>query len=275
MVSVFQYMNYRTFLKDYYEIRKKQRVGFTYAKFSKQAGIKSPNYLKLVMDGEKNLTPENIIRFSRAIELKDEENDYFEALVHFNQARSSMEKDFHQSRLKRIQGRDQESKTLEEFEFDAISSWLHHTLMVMTNVKRFREDPSWISRHLFGTASETEVREVLDQLLRIKFLERTGDGALRQTFRQVKTKPEMQRMSGKIFYEGLLKQAIQSLRTSDSAAREMSTYIVGLSPEKLPELKRRVREFMKDLNAWALESPGPAQVYALCFAGFPLTQSTE
>lgn len=275
MISVFQYMNYRSFLKDFYEEKKREKSGFTYAKFSGLAGIKSPNYLKLVMDGEKNLTPENIIRFSRAIELKEEETDYFEALVHFNQAKNSMEKEFHQSRMKRIQGRDPESKTLEEYEFEAISSWLHHALMVMTNLKRFRDDPSWISQHLYDLASETEVRNILDQLEKVKFIERKPDGKLQQTFRQVKTKPDLQRLSGKIFYEGLFKRAIQSMSTASPEERELCTYFVGLSPAKVPELRKRVREFMKDLNSWAMETSKPTQVYSFCFSGFPLTRSTE
>lgn len=275
MVSVFEYMNYRSFLKDFYEERKREKKGFTYARFSSIAGIKSPNYLKLVMDGDKNLTPENIIRFSRAIDLRDQETDYFEALVHFNQAKNSMEKEFHQSRMKRVQGRDATAKTLEEYEFEAISSWLHHALMVMTNLKRFRDDPSWIAQHLYGIVSETEVRAVLDQLLKVKLIERNEEGRLRQTFRQMKTKPDLRRLSGKLFYEGLWKRAIQSLNVSAPEERELATYLVGLSPEQLPELRKRVREFMKDLNAWALESARPTQVYSLCFSGFPLTRSTE
>jgi uncharacterized protein (TIGR02147 family) len=275
MVSVFQYMNYRSFLRDYYNEKKREKSGFTYAKFSSLAGIRSPNYLKLVMDGEKNLTSENIIRFSKAIDLKEAENDYFEALVHFNQAKNAMEKEFHQSRLKRIHGRDSGSRTIEEYEFDAISSWLHHALMVMTNVKRFREDPSWIAQHLYGLACETEVRSVIDRLIQVQFIKREADGSLRQTFRQVKTKPDLQRVAGKLFYEGLLKRAIQALNVGTPGEREFCTYIVGIAPEKIPELKKKVREFMKDLNAWALESAKPSQVHALCFAGFPLTCSTE
>ena len=275
MSNVFEYVNYRTFLKDFYEEQKAAKTGFTYAKFSQKAGIRSPNYLKLVLDGRKNLTPQNLIRFAKAVGLTEMESDYFEALVHFNQATKSMEKDFYQDRMNRFRQRGESTsqKTLEEYEFDSMSSWIHHAIMVMTNLSYFREDPSWIRQKLFQLISEREADDILKQLQATKFVHRNESGRLVQTFRQVKTKPEMQRLSAKMLYEGLFRRAMQSLTLSPSQEREFCASLVGISPSQVPELKRRVREFIRDLEDWALENPKPGAVYSLCFAGFPLTTS--
>ena len=53
--EVFDYLDYRAFLRDHY-LDKKQRQGLSFRGFSKRAGLKSPNYLKLVIDGQRNLT---------------------------------------------------------------------------------------------------------------------------------------------------------------------------------------------------------------------------
>jgi uncharacterized protein (TIGR02147 family) len=64
MLSVYSYNNYREYLKDFYVKKKQDKVGFTYVRFSANASLGSPNYFKLVADGEKNLTSANIIKFT-------------------------------------------------------------------------------------------------------------------------------------------------------------------------------------------------------------------
>ena len=277
MLSVFDYQHYREYLKDYYLGQKKQGTGFTYARFSALAGLKSPNYLKLVMDAQKNLTPENIVRFAKALKLTEHESDYFEALVHFNQGKKSMEREYYQERMKRVKkrflGGGAQERSLEEYEFEAISNWIHHAILILTGVKGFRESPKWIRERLFNLVSEPEISSILERLVELKFLARNDEGRLVQTHRQFKTKPELRRLSARLFYEGLMTRAANALKLTEPDDRERGVYFVGLSPKQIPELKKRVREFLKTLNEWALENQAPHQVYALSFMGFPLSSA--
>ena len=50
---MFRYLDYRTFLADFYAAKKKR--GFSFRAFSRAAGLGAPNYLKLVISGERNL----------------------------------------------------------------------------------------------------------------------------------------------------------------------------------------------------------------------------
>lgn len=276
MISVFHYQHYREFLRDFYNDEKRRRTGLTYARFSSAAGLRSPNYFKLVMDGQKNLTSSNIVKFSHALRLKEHETDYFEALVQFNQAKESMEREFYQQRMARLQKRGSSpERSLEEFEFESMSNWIYLAVMVMTHLRGFRESPAWIREKLSNLVSESEISVVLERLLQLKLLSRTAEGRLEQTYRQVRTRPDMRRLGVRLFYEGLLARAIQSFKFSEPVDREFSAYVVGLSPSQMPELRKRVREFMKSLNEWALENPKPHQIYAFTFAGFPLTASDK
>jgi uncharacterized protein (TIGR02147 family) len=99
MPSVFEYDNYRQFLNDYYSARKKLDSSYSYARFAKDAGIASPNYLKLVMDGERSLSTDQIHRFARAISLYGLELDFFETLVHLNQSDSPESQYYYSKRL--------------------------------------------------------------------------------------------------------------------------------------------------------------------------------
>lgn len=102
MKNIYQYRNYREFLKDYYVDKKGSEQGFTYAKFAVKAKLKSPNYLKLIIDNKRNLTVSNIHAFAKCINIEGRELDFFEALVLENQAETKIEKSYYYRRIKHL-----------------------------------------------------------------------------------------------------------------------------------------------------------------------------
>jgi uncharacterized protein (TIGR02147 family) len=99
MQSVYTYQNYRKYLEDFYLQQKQKNPLYSYKSFSESAGIGSPNYLALVMKGSRNLTTANIQQFARALRLRPDEINYFEALVLYNQSKAQEEQTFYKKRL--------------------------------------------------------------------------------------------------------------------------------------------------------------------------------
>jgi uncharacterized protein (TIGR02147 family) len=279
MINIYSYNNYREYLKDFYSFKKEQRSGFTYARFSVDAGLGSPNYFKLIADGDKNLTSANIIKFTSALELSEIESDYFEALVNFNQAKDALEKEYYQKRIERIKNsmsnEAMNQKKLEEFEFESISNWTYHAVMILTNLSDFRESPKWISKKLYGLVSEEEAANIISRLMTLGLLKYDDNGRLTQSFKQLKTSPELKKIGARIFYEGMFKRVIESFSLNSAAERELGAYMVGISEDQLPEIRRRVREFLSELNNFAMENPAPDRVYSFMFAGIPLSSSED
>lgn len=275
MINVFEYQQYREYLRDFYLDQKLRKTGLTYARFSEAAGVRSPNYLKVVIDRQKNLTPENIIRFARALGLKEHESDYFEALVHFNQSKTPMQREYFEERLQRVRKRFRHLSTkerlLDEYEFETISDWKYHALMVLTNIRGFEERLPWIRERFFNLVSEQEIAAMLQRLLALGLVMRDEKGRLKQTHKQVNTRSEIAKSAIRPFFEGMLARASQSWRLTEPEEREFKTFMVTMSPSQIPELKRKIQKFMKELNEWALENTKPHQVYSLTFGAFPLT----
>jgi uncharacterized protein (TIGR02147 family) len=278
-VNIYTYSNYREYLKDFYSLKKQEKDGFTYARFSEAAKLGSPNYFKLIADGEKNLTSANIIKFTAALKLSDLESDYFEALVNFNQAKDFMEKEYYQKRLERIKGMTSgnfsSQRNLEEAEFESISNWTYHAVMILTNLADFRESPKWIAAKLYGLVTEDEAASILDRLMTLGLLKYDENGKIVQSFQQLKTNPELKKIGARLFYEGMFKRAIESFRLNRPEERELGAYMVGISEDQLPEIRRRVREFLAEINTLALENPKPERVYSFMFAGIPLSSNEE
>lgn len=110
--NLFKYTEYRLYLKEFYYYQKKVDFTYTYEKFSRKAQIKSPNFLKLIIDHKKNLTPKTLLQFAIALKLDELETNYFEALVLENQAESSLEKRHFGKRLKSLKPAKIERRTI-------------------------------------------------------------------------------------------------------------------------------------------------------------------
>lgn len=110
-VDIYAFMDYRLYLKKVYDYLKNHKTHFSYRYFAKLAGFGGQSYLRMVMDGERGLTPESITKFIRVFKLNQKESAYFESLVFYNQARSEEERDRYHAQLMslRLNKRDKES----------------------------------------------------------------------------------------------------------------------------------------------------------------------
>src|SRR5262245_51414124 len=98
---IFDYLDYRLYLKALLGFKKAENLSFSYRAFSRLAVLKSSNFLKLVIDGKRNLTLQTIHRFAKAFGMSKADADFFENLVLFNQAQSVEEKNRFYERIAR------------------------------------------------------------------------------------------------------------------------------------------------------------------------------
>ena len=90
---MFEYVCARTYLAAHFERVKEQNPAFSYRAFSRLAKLKSPNYLKLVVDGKRNLSPAMASRFAKACGLQGDQASYFGSLVRFTQAETARDRE--------------------------------------------------------------------------------------------------------------------------------------------------------------------------------------
>src|ERR1043166_5840097 len=91
-VRVYDFLDYRAYLRAHYEAAKRTQRSFSFRSFAKLAGLRSPNFLKLVIEGDRNLGADSVPRFCVALGLEGPEAEFFADLVAFNQASSLAEK---------------------------------------------------------------------------------------------------------------------------------------------------------------------------------------
>ena len=91
MKPIVEYSDFRQYMLDYYEERKRRSV-FSWREFSKIAGFTSSSYMKVVCDGKSKLSRIGVERTGAAMGLVGFEMDYFRAMVEFGQAATEEKK---------------------------------------------------------------------------------------------------------------------------------------------------------------------------------------
>ena len=273
-IDVFAYLDYRLFLRDCYTDLKTRQTGFSYRWFSRQAGMSSPNFLKLVIEGQRNLTSKSAEKFAIALGLNSNETSFFRDLVGFNQADTAAEKNRHFDRIGGYR-RHRAVRAVERDQFEYLSRWWYPAIRELVACSSFREDDEWIAKSLVPAITAAQARQALEVLLKLGFLERAEDGSLRQGEPLLSTGPEVRSLAVGNFHRQMMERASESIELVDREMRDISGVTVALSAEAFDMFKQKIVALRQELLELSAAETNPTRVVQVNFQAFPLAMTEE
>ena len=269
-VDVFRYRDYREFLSAFYAQGK--AAGLSYRSFARSAGLGAPNYLKLVIEGKRNLSAQMAERFARACRLNQEATEYFKLLVAFSHAADDVERNELHERLSRF-ARFRSAQPLELAQKDYHSSWYIPAIRELVTCPGFVEEPGWIAAHLEPNISERDAAHALDEVQRLGLLERDDNGRLVQAARALTTGQQASGLHLRNYHAELMQRAVHAMHHLPAEERYISALTLSASAATYAEVRRRVLAFRQELIALCDADPDPARVVQLNLQLFPLSRS--
>lgn len=269
--SIYDYSDYRVYLRDFYLALKSRRAGYSYRAFSRAAGFTSPNFLKLVIDGARNLTADSLERFATALELSRAERDYFRELVRFNQADTPEEKQAHAERLAKSRPA-RRVHPLREAQLLYYTHWYYVAIRELAARADFSSDPAWVAEQLNPRVTAAQAARALSDLEKLGLLVRDDQGRLAQTTTIVATDDEVASEMVGSFHREMLRLASESIERFRGKDREVSSVTVGLSPSSAHQIKEAIQRFRGELLQIAAADTSPSRVFQLNFQLFPLSE---
>jgi len=273
LANVFSYHDYRTYLQDFYVEQKRLKRGFTVRQFSKKAGVKSPNYLTLVMHGDRNLSQGIATKFVAALGLNKIESRYFHTLVEIQHEKDDSQKIVLEDQLNQIKysGRRQVLKNcVEEF----LGDWIHAAIREMAVLKDFRADPHWIKKRLKEEVDVERIQSALNFLLETGFLRRQDDRYMLAD-PVLGTTDEVSSSAIRSHHRQLIDLARKSIDRDAMEDREMGAVTLSLPKQQLTQLKGELKQFRKMINekyGSQSELPLNSEIVQLNFQLFKLTE---
>jgi uncharacterized protein (TIGR02147 family) len=228
--ELFDYTDYRAFLRDYFAHQKQTNPVFSHQFFARKARIRSSGFMLHVMKGERNLTKAVLLKVAKALDLTPHQTEYFDALVSFNQAAGIDEKNFFFARMAEKR-RAVRAGTVEENQYELYSRWYHTVLRELITLVPDNTDAAKLSRLLVPAITPAEVRRSLRLLGALGLIEEHEDGTYRQTDPFIRGGGALRRIALVNFQRAMLEIAAQARNNFPEREIDMSTVTVTMSEE--------------------------------------------
>jgi uncharacterized protein (TIGR02147 family) len=270
-VDVFAFRDYRAFLRAFSDRQRGEKQGFSPAEFAKRVDLRSANYLKLVMDGQRNLTPDLAHRFAEACGLRDDSLAYFCALVAFNQAKTARERTLHYETLRSFR-RFRAAHRLDAAQSAYHSQWYIPAIYELCACQDFAEQPRAIAKRLLPPISPKQAEEALDVLMQLGLLVRAPGGRLRPAENIVETPEGPLGHHVVEYHRTMMQRAAEALDHVPREEREIASLTIAVSQERMRELKAELEKFRHALAERYQADPRAERVVQVNFQLFPLTK---
>jgi uncharacterized protein (TIGR02147 family) len=272
-MKLFNYLDYRQYLKDRYTEEKAKKGHFSHRYFARIAGLSSVGFLKMVMDGKRNLSPSTIHQFAKALKFNKKETAYFEALVLFNQAKEDRERDLYFERLTSLKP-PARLTGIEKDQYEYYTQKHFVVIREMVALPHFQDDPEWIAKRLSQTLKTKEVEHAIEVLLRLGLLKRNKAGKLVHSDTSLTTPAEVQSTEVYHFHQSMLNEAKDAMLKVKPELRDITALTIPIPLETLKEIKDKIREFREQMiDVINKGSDNYHDVYQLNIQLFPVTAS--
>lgn len=273
-LNIFSYLDYRTFLKDWYRGKKVAQPEFSFRLFSRVAGFRSPNFYKLVMDGARNLTEVSVRPFLRGLGLRGDQQAYFRTLVFFNQARTHEQKDHYYQQL--LKYREFTTiRPLHKEMYDYCKTWYHPIVREMISSPAFDGTPAWIAKRLQPRITEQQAAVSLELLQVLGMITRAGDGTWSATDQVVSTGHETSDVIFNNYHQELLRQVLQKMLKVPQDERDISALTLGIVKSQFPVIKKKIQSFREDLLKLVQHEGATEEVVIVTMQLLPMTEDPK
>lgn len=282
MEPIFAYTDYRRYLADFFEERKRMNKHFSLRMLAERSGFKARDFLMRVMRGDRNLSLEGANKLSDFFRFSGKQADYFRTLVRFNQARTTSEKELCFHLLSEIQKYGAHQK-LRQDQFEYLSAWYHsalRSLLPVLSLKTGIPDPAspgtedWekVGKLLDPAITAKQARDSVDLLLRLGLLQKDAKGKYAVAEEALSTGDEVATLGVAGFHRATMDLAKRSIDRHPPTARDISGITMSISQEGFLRIKSEIRAFRKKIQSIASGDVGEDMVYQLNLHLIPLTR---
>lgn len=274
MNPIFSYIDYRLFLRDYYEEQKKTSRFFSYRYFAQKADINSPNFLKQVIESKRNLTPLTINKFIPALKFNEKEAQFFRHLVLFNQAKTAQEKQEHYVVMLSMMQTVKEQR-LNALQHEYYNHWFVPVIRELACLVDFKGDYKKLAEALVPAISVSEARFAVGLLKKLCMIEQLPNGTYKQTAAAIISDSSVARMAVRSFNREMLKKAELSLDNTPVEERQIFGVTIGISDACYDVLVAEMVAFRDRIVSIVNSDINSNSVYQMHLQLFPLSKHLE
>ena len=267
MAPVTEYEDYRIYMQDYYNERKRT-TSFSWREFTRASGFTSPTYLKLVCEGKTRLSPQGAEKVGLAMGLAGFEFEYFKTMVSYCHAKTDQERKNAYESMLRLASKNK-VKIIDGDAFKYFQSWINPVVRELAPVMP-GATPGEIAKRFCQVVSAGEVRNSLEFMVRAGLLKKNVD-AYEQVDKHLKGVTSAVSVALRYMHREMAHFAEEAIIRYAPSERNFTGLTMGISAEDYEKILQELDVCRKRIAQIALNSRGTERVYRLNLQLFPLT----
>lgn len=272
-MNIFDYTDYRKYLRDFYENRKATDRSFTVRYIAENVGFKSASFFCQLMNGRSNMSPGLVNKFSGFLGLNKKEFGFFTTLVSYNQAKNHQQKKKLFEKL--ISFKQSKIRTIDANLYKFYDKWYYNAIRELLFFYPFSGDFRELSKILNPSISPAEARKSVALLEEWGLIKKEASGRyVRSDNRSITTGMQAHSFYINNFQHAVLDLAKGALDLFPREERSLSTLTMSLSSEGYHKMESEIHLFRRRMLTIAEEDTRENRVYQMSIQLFPMTNAT-
>jgi uncharacterized protein (TIGR02147 family) len=275
MANLFDYIDFRAYLKNYYQEKRKRNPSFSYAVFARLSGLKNKGFLYQAVNGDKKLSHSHCFKLSKALGHTKEEAAYFEKIVDFALAKNNEDRDFFfKKALEYKKGTAFPAQMLRRDQYEFLSQWYHSAVRAIIALQPFKDDYSRLAKMLTPCITAAQAQKSVKLLERLGLIVKGTGGFYQITGKKVKASDEISQTAKNRFHLEHHELAKKSIMEHPPEAHSVSSMTLGISKRTYDQILKETWEFKERILDIASNDKKADRVYQYQLVLFPLTHQT-
>jgi len=271
MKPVLYYTDYRAYLRDWREERRRLKLPATNRWIAGRMGINSSSWFTDVKNGKKGLSKVTANQLSKVLKHNEREARYFEALVFFNQARTNEERGYYYAEMLALQ-KGAKVQVLEQEQFEFYSTWYHSVIRSLLGMHPDKQSPKEIAGMVYPPITLSQARKSIDLLAHLGLIQQNNEGVYEPASGAISTGRHTKNLAVEKFQLECMRLAQEALNRFPPENRDISTLTIGISQPTIRKVKDILSEARKKIMDVANNDPLADSVYQVNVQVFPMSK---
>jgi uncharacterized protein (TIGR02147 family) len=270
VISLFDYSDFRIFLKDWLQEKKAQGDHLTYEAFGEAVGFTSKGFLTQILQGKTKVPSRMVELIANVLGLRKIEREYFSLLVQFNQAKTAAQRaKFHKVILDEFRF---ETKPLALEKFEYYQKWYYSAVRSLLGYYPFRGDLLGLAKQLDPPITLAQAKRAIKLLEVLGLIIKKEDGYYHLTDRVITSGESFVSHAVIQFQREVMDLAKDALENFPKNKRSGSTLTLGLSEAGYKAIEEKLKLLRQEMVEIARFDTSIDRVIQINLHAFPLTR---
>lgn len=269
--NIYEYNNFRTFLRDFYEYKHAENRYFTKAFICRELGL--PNTRSYFNDviGGKQVSAQKLTLFIKMMKLSNDEANYFRALVNYNQCNNPDDKEMFLDQLIALNRTPKEIMAAKNYSY--YREWYHSVIRALLAIVDFKDDYAKLAQMVFPSIPPTQAKESIRLLGQLEMIKQDEQGHYRPISKVISTGSYMKDEIIKSYQLKSLEVARVSITQNKRQNQRVLTKVISISDSAYTAIEKRLERFNAEVTSIVHKDTEKAdRVYQMLQVFYPQSQ---